>query len=977
MESQAVDLFVSSQFNNFSEDWKDICRKAQDKTRMSSKTSKIQIAMLLIASTSAIFFVLTATASNQNDLKPTVSQNTSQSQSIDGRSPEALDQTNDEQQQSISSTKDRKQSNRGGRMLDLDHLAGVIGKDEKMAKERSLSGDRQSRILSEDILPQQPTAARSIYGKKPKSKKKMAIKGFIPIVSLEHAKDGKHAFENPLDDSDEDEEPENESQNAQGNTKEQLMANYGSQTSVGHASFGVQPDPVQQHQQEQSANSYQWQQMLANSNQQSDSQDIARARRLLGSNGLLSSLTSPGKRFVSSLVPQQSQQVLGPMPIQGPMNLPMQMLAQQQQQQFHSTDPDDCICVPFFQCKNGYLSESQLSKGQLSQMFNQQQQHQSQQTPYTFGHQIPRALNYNSQQQAAPDLSNSIANSQQQQQQISANFIARLSPEQRRQLTNQLAGQQQAATDNQQMNELIYEQLKKSIENSNLEQQLIQQQQQQNAYLLDERSKTGNKQTESNATSQADNNSSNEENQERSLLNSLGKRQSGQTKCGIMRTCCKVPQSMLPNQQQQYPARFGSLPQQHQQLMPAHNARLVTSPVPLRVPQPQSQPQYQILHPNSQLQSLVNHQFANDLVSNNNNRDHQPAASLALPTQHQPVISKPLGTSFMVGRCGSRQTLGISGRVQNSQPGSETTAEFGEFPAHVAILKRLSPGDSMFVCSASLISNQWIVTAAHCIKKHKIGELKIRLGEWDVNRDDEFYPFMESNIREIIVHPDFQPTSLINDIALIRLETPVDPQQMPHISPACLPNPEESFNQQRCWVTGWGKDAFGQQGTFQSVLKKVDLPVVGHQDCENALRYQTRLGKFFRLHQSAICAGGERGKDACEGDGGAGLYCADADSGSIKVIGLVSWGVGCGQRGVPGVYTNLAYLSPWIEQIVATSGEENLYSDRSSMDNSAFKSIISERSNNGTATIEPVSTSAAANNSTLPQKVDDLESRSI
>ena len=64
-------------------------------------------------------------------------------------------------------------------------------------------------------------------------------------------------------------------------------------------------------------------------------------------------------------------------------------------------------------------------------------------------------------------------------------------------------------------------------------------------------------------------------------------------------------------------------------------------------------------------------------------------------------------------------------------------------------------------------------------------------------------------------------------------------------------------------MAGWGKDAFGPPGNFQYILKKVDVPVLDFNDCEQRLR-STRLGPFFQLSRSSfICAGGEQGKDAC------------------------------------------------------------------------------------------------------------------
>lgn len=226
-------------------------------------------------------------------------------------------------------------------------------------------------------------------------------------------------------------------------------------------------------------------------------------------------------------------------------------------------------------------------------------------------------------------------------------------------------------------------------------------------------------------------------------------------------------------------------------------------------------------------------------------------------------LLKQFGQSTIYpGKCGIKPTQFNQARIQNLHyPASST--EFGEFPWQTALLKRIGPQDSLFVCGATLISDQWVAAAAHCIKKNTASDLKVRLGEWDVHREDEFYPYVERDVAQIIKHPKFYPGTLENDIALIRLETPIQLSANPHIVPVCLPYHGENFAGRKCWTAGWGKSAFGHQGEYQSVLKKVDLPVIGHSTC-NAILKRTKLGPEYDLHAGFMCAGGERGKDACE-----------------------------------------------------------------------------------------------------------------
>ena len=75
-----------------------------------------------------------------------------------------------------------------------------------------------------------------------------------------------------------------------------------------------------------------------------------------------------------------------------------------------------------------------------------------------------------------------------------------------------------------------------------------------------------------------------------------------------------------------------------------------------------------------------------------------------------------------------------------------------------------------------------------CLLSHQNRHFRIRLGEWDVNNDSEFYSHVEFDATQIFIHPDFYPGNLYNDIAMIRINGFVDYTRNPHITPVCLPD---------------------------------------------------------------------------------------------------------------------------------------------------------------------------------------------
>ncbi|KAF4526466.1 hypothetical protein B566_EDAN014078 [Ephemera danica] len=281
-----------------------------------------------------------------------------------------------------------------------------------------------------------------------------------------------------------------------------------------------------------------------------------------------------------------------------------------------------------------------------------------------------------------------------------------------------------------------------------------------------------------------------------------------------------------------------------------------------------------------------------------------------------PPGAQPLPGLFVpasgTSKDGERREPARCGR-KGSKEGPAGVAVQGEWPWHAAILEQ--PGD-LYVCGASLLDQSWVVTAAHCVDDYAgtggASQLAVRLGEFDVSSASEPLAHEERRVAEVVLHPGFDNRSLAHDVALLRLRTPAT--RRPHVDVVCLPRRDQDVAAafRNCVITGWGRRS--EVSEHSVTLKEVPVPLWDQRDCEKALKQ--RFGPAYSLPDTAICAGAE-GRDACDGDGGGPLVCEDA--GQWYQVGVISFGIGCGRRETPGVYTRLSRYERWITDTILSS----------------------------------------------------------
>lgn len=216
------------------------------------------------------------------------------------------------------------------------------------------------------------------------------------------------------------------------------------------------------------------------------------------------------------------------------------------------------------------------------------------------------------------------------------------------------------------------------------------------------------------------------------------------------------------------------------------------------------------------------------------------------------------------------------------------------------------------VCGGSLLNGSWILTAAHCMDEGvSAGDVKAYAG---VSKQTDRGAKNELSVAEVIVHPAWNPATQFNDIALIRLGSPVGASGT--TQSVQLPTAENAATWPAAGtaatVVGWG--AASEGGAVSNDLQRASLSILAGPGDPACGSYGTGFDPTTQ-----ICAGVPAGNvDACQGDSGGGLIVSGAAG--PTVAGVVSTGAGCAKAGFPGVYARVTTFVPWIAGYIGAPG---------------------------------------------------------
>ncbi|KAK7070344.1 Tryptase gamma [Halocaridina rubra] len=227
-----------------------------------------------------------------------------------------------------------------------------------------------------------------------------------------------------------------------------------------------------------------------------------------------------------------------------------------------------------------------------------------------------------------------------------------------------------------------------------------------------------------------------------------------------------------------------------------------------------------------------------------------------------------------------------------------------EFPWQVALAI-----NGKFQCGGSLISDNHVLTASHCVISYRNvpSAIELSLGDWDLRSSGDGQNLKVKVVR-VTTHPNYNKHTLQNDVAVLKLDRKVTFNE--RIRPICLPASNFNLDGHEAIVTGWGRN---ENKKLQPQLHHLRARVLNNTICDQ--RWTTQGAPKGFIVNTMMCMDTTNG-DSCNADsGGPSIYEYPDGSGQYIQVGIVAFGSGsCTDAHLPGVYMRVTHFTKWIRQ---------------------------------------------------------------